>query len=185
MGKRWYVARTQPGLARVAEAELGRSWGDRPALRTLLPLTPGGYPAFGPYIFIEFDRDEDPWWMVNGVRGVSRLLPIGSEEPYPLPPQFVDDLVERMQLGGFTPEEAGELVYAYAAGEEAIVTSGAWEGHTGKFIRKSKGFVNISVVLFNRPTELPVPAHQVRPVGPITITKRISAPQYGRRTGTN
>lgn len=165
MGKRWFVARTQAGLARIAEAELNRPYGDREAFRTILPIADGRL-VFGPYIFIEFDPDADYWEPINSVRGIVRLLPIGCPNPLPLPQKFIEDLCVQMEMGGFNEEVATELVYAYAKGEAVVASSGAWEGHEGKYIRKHRGFVNVSMVLFNRQIEIPIPAHQVRPASP-------------------
>jgi transcription antitermination factor NusG len=164
--KRWYVARTQPGLGIIAERELQKSYGDRPAFQTLLIMDGKGRSVFGPYIFIEIDLDEDYWEPINSVRGVSRLLPIGTATPLPLPETFMRELRKRLGSGDFDERAAAELVYAYSPQEPALVTSGPWEGHVGNFVRRKKGFINLSLVLFNRPFEIPVPAHQVRPASP-------------------
>jgi hypothetical protein len=184
MGKRWYAARTQAGLTHIAQRELEKPYGDREAFRTLLPCH-DGRPVFGPYIFIEFDVERDYWEPINGVRGISRLLPVGCPTPLSLPGDFIDDLRERLALGKFGPEEAERFVYAWTTGELGVVTSGAWEGHRGPFVSKSKGFINLSMVLFGRAFKVPIPSHQVKPAGPITTTKGTHAPQYGRRERTS
>ncbi len=166
MGKRWYVGRTQPGLGALAEAELSKPFLSRPAFRCLR-VTDRGKSVFGPYIFIEFDEDNDPWWMVNGVRGMVRLLPVNTPYPLPLRASFIDDLRERMAVGGFGPQEVEGFMHKWSVGEPALVTSGPWIGHQAPFVRKQKGFVNLSMVLFGRAFELPIPAHQVQPASPV------------------
>jgi len=164
--RRWYVARTQAGLGSIAERELQRAYGDRPAFKTLMPLDDKGRSVFGPYIFIEIDLDTDYWEPINSVRGVMRLLPIGLPSPLPLRDDFMRSLQKRLNDGDFNEKVAVELVYAYSAQEPALVTSGPWEGHVGNFVRRRKGFINLSLLLFNRPFEIPIPAHQVRPASP-------------------
>lgn len=162
LAKQWFVARTQPGLGHLAERELARPYGDRDAFRCLRPLL-NGSSLFGPYILIEFDLEHDYWEPINGVRGISRLLPMSLPRPSPLPLGFVSDLLEGLGRGDFDLYRAEELVYAYSVGERVRVVSGAWEGHEGKFIRKNKGYINLSLVLFQRAVEIPIPSHQVRP----------------------
>lgn len=162
MAKDWFVARTQPGLGRLAETELAKPFGDRDAFRCLLPLA-NGRSLFGPYIFIEFDLELDYWEPINGVRGIERLLPKSLPRPYPLPSGFVPELALKLGRGDFDLWQAEELVYAYAPQQPVLAVSGPWEGHGGTFIRKNKGFINVSMLLFGRAVEVPIPSHQVKP----------------------
>lgn len=166
MSERWYAARTMGGMARVAQRELMRPYGDRDAFEVLLPTMNDGRLIFGPYIFILFDIDRDYWEPINSITGIHRLLPVGLPEPLPMPQDFMAELIVKLGRGDFDPKAAEELVYAFSKDEECRVTSGAWEGHTGKFMRRRKGFINLELVLFNRTFELPIPAHQVRPALP-------------------
>lgn len=156
-------------MAIVAERRLSQQ-----GFRPLLPLTSRGQPVFGPYIFIELDLDREEWRSVNATRGVQKLLPIACETPLPLPVGFVDELRERMRLGEFGDEEARELVYAYAKDQTVTITSGPFEALEGKFVRRQKGFVNISLLLFGRAVEVFVPSHQVKPAS-AEINSRASA----------
>lgn len=162
MAKKWYAARTQAGLGALAEKELGKTFMGRPPFRCFR-VTQDGRSVFGPYIFIEFDETEDPWWMINGVRGVVKLLPTALPYPMPLPPGFIDEMRERMELGNFGLVEAEKFVHAWSIGERGVVTSGPWEGHSGPFAGKKKGFINLSMVVLGRAFDIPIPAHQVQP----------------------
>lgn len=152
----------------IAERELRKPYGDRPAFEVLRAVDEKGRSVFGPYLFIEIDMSEDGdyWQPINSVRGVIGLLPT-SLSPLPIRDKnFIRELKSKLARGDFDERAAVELIYAYSPQEPALVTSGPWEGHVGNFVRRRKGFVNLSLILFNRPFEIPVPAHQVRPASP-------------------
>lgn len=147
---------------------LAEPWGARPAFRTFVPRDRSGRPPFGPYVFIQIDLDDEScrWQQINSMPEIRRLLPVHLEKPSPLPSGFIDDLREKVANRDFDEDDAMEVLYSYAADEQAIVTSGGFEGHVGRFKGTRKGFINLSLVFFNRPMIVPIPAHQVRPLPP-------------------
>lgn len=56
-------------------------------------------PLFPNYLFLRLDASRDLWRVVNGTRGVVRLIILG-ETPQPLPHGVLEDLLAKTNVGG-------------------------------------------------------------------------------------
>lgn len=87
---------------------------------TMEPLFPG-------YLFVTFDLASPRWRTINGIRGVRRILSQDSEHPTPLAVDTLNELGARYAAGEFVRN----ATYGISAGDAVIVSSGAFQGHTG------------------------------------------------------
>jgi len=151
---KWYCAVTKPGRAQWAHDNLKAQ-----GFEIFLPVMLGGILLFPGYIFVAFDKQQNPygWQPINGTRGVHHLLPNYREEPSALPDDFVRDL--KSSLAAMRPPEDPKPVQ-FALGDAIAVTSGPFAGHkfTVKVLRRNVLYVDVK--LFNQEVLAAVLSHQ-------------------------
>lgn len=99
IGRRWYVAQTEPKKERLAVVGLER--------QSFLSLCPCYHkirrharrietvlaPLFPGYVFVNFDLDKDSWRSINGTLGVRRLISFDPVTPLPMPDEAMIPLL--------------------------------------------------------------------------------------------
>lgn len=154
---RWYVAQTLPGLERTALYHL-----DRAGIAAYAPAA-GKERLFPGYAFVELAATTEAG-IVNRTRGIRKMLPIHAVEPLPLPPNFVDDLRDRIRAGDFEGPGEGAFLRKFIKDEEVAFISGPMQDKRGRFCRYHKGAGVVLTALLGREMEVKVPLHQLAPL---------------------
>lgn len=132
---RWYVVRSQPNREFAARQNLVAQ-----DFRAFLPLMAKTTrharqfksvkaPLFPSYLFVELTMGRDRWRSVNGTVGVSRLI-MGGDEPKPVPPGIVENMLATSDAEGVVSFDNGLQV-----GGRAQVLSGPFAGHIGSLTK--------------------------------------------------
>lgn len=99
----WYVVETHPRAERVAQTHLERQGFAsfcprfRTTRRHARRIDEMVAPVFPGYLFAAFDRDRDNWTVINGTRGVRRLVGSRSTRPQPMPAEAMAALLARCE----------------------------------------------------------------------------------------
>lgn len=106
MAARFYVAQTNPGVERLALAELLKVDLAAILLTRMYESASGAQqsgPLFPGYLFLEMDVGEvgQRWRLACSRRGVRRLLGPAPERPMAVPVGIVEELVTRWKAGAF------------------------------------------------------------------------------------
>lgn len=125
MGLNWYVIRTQSGQEFRASSELLNQ-----GFQTYIP-TIKSKPLFSRYIFIEFDRDIDPWGKIRSTRGCVDVLRSGIL-PQPVPQKAMEAIMAFEDI----PEPNDEPIFVI--GQPVVITTGILRGYSGLFTGTAK-----------------------------------------------
>lgn len=114
---------------------------------------------FPSYVFVKMVMNDDSWYVVRNVRGVTGFVG-PSSKPIPL----TSAEVEKMGLG--KPAAGGEIVVDYKVGDNAKIVGGPLEGFIAVVdaIDLEKQVVKVKVSMFGRETEAELELSQVRPI---------------------
>ena len=164
---RWYVVRVHPGQERVAATHL-----EQQAYGAFVPTyTPDGktktgkgrtrLPLFPGYIFAMFDIAFDRWQPINSTRGVMHLLPLNRETPLPIPTEFVERIMARVEAGDFEPEELEDILSIYTKGQEVQIVGGPLAGFPGTVAKRRGKALELLVLIFGRATPATVSVEDV------------------------
>ncbi|WP_426183721.1 transcription termination/antitermination protein NusG [Rhizorhabdus sp. FW153] len=109
MSRPWYVAQLKPNAGAIAERNLRRQGfelfvpQERCAVRGATAFRTVRRPLFPGYVFVRAGADmvvpSAALRAVNGTQGIVRLVSFGAN-PAPLPPGFVEALIDRYDEGG-------------------------------------------------------------------------------------
>lgn len=76
-------------------------------------------PVFPGYVFVRFDREQDPWYAINGTFGVKRLVGATSSRPQAMPEEVMQSLFARCESGVIS-----SLVPHLRAGQQVRLIAG-------------------------------------------------------------
>lgn len=161
MAERWHVAQTKPFSEMIAEEGLRR--------KGFQPFNPKCYSqrvvrgartwtehCYIPgYIFVRFDRLENPQWpTINYVRGIQRLLYSSSETPAPISDIAMNVLLDRCNGDRVKAEDIDlALSKMLPIGSDVRVLEGPFVNFVGKVSWSSEERIKIVLSLFGRQTE--------------------------------
>lgn len=158
MSLRWFCARTAPRREALAVFFVREKLGFRVENPTVLVVRSRRFqpwlrsavrtPMFPSYLFVEFDPGDPAWRAIATQPGVTRLMGSGPEDPTPLPPGVVEEIVAR-------PAEGLEALFGAASrprpGAAVRVVSGPLEGREGVCCRSTEERVTVLLSLFGAP----------------------------------
>ena len=161
--RRWYVVQTHPRQEAVAQRELQQQEYQAfcPMVARESRLGVFLVPLFPGYIFAQFDISKR-WRSIASTRGVSRLLSASPEQPIPVPPGVVEELVATASLRSVITRIAPPLI---AAGATVRVTDGPFADQSGICLWSDDRRVRLLMDLLGGKREVAVPRSHVEPVG--------------------
>ncbi len=112
---------------------------------------------FPGYVLIHMVMNDDTWYVVRNIRGVTGFVGPGSQ-PVALDEDDLKPMRERKDR---------KVLVDLNVGESVIVTAGAWKDTTGVIsnINQAKQTVTIQVELFGRSTPVEISFAEVQKVG--------------------
>ena len=166
---RWYVARTQRAWDRRAHENLiAQGFEIETPLITYKQIRRGALvdierPAFPFYLLVRFDLEANSgprWQAIRSTRGVTDLLPVKAERPWPVP----DGAVEDLKAAGTIDNLRTALARWVPDVTKFYVLSGPFAGFVGTYRGATYGALDLLVDVFNRPTPIQVRPHQAEEV---------------------
>jgi len=115
--------------------------------------------VFPGYVLINMKLDEESWYVVRNTPGVTGFVGMGND-PSPLPPQEVAQILKRMEA------EAPTIKVTYKAGEKVRIIDGPFNDFHGTVdeIDMDRSKVRIMVNFFGRSTPVELDFLQVEKV---------------------
>lgn len=112
---------------------------------------------FPGYVLINMIMNDDTWYVVRNIRGVTGFVGPGSQ-PVPLDPDELEPMSGRREK---------KIVMDIDIGDPVIVTAGAWKDTTGVIsnVNHQKQTVTIQVELFGRETPVELSFAEIKKVG--------------------
>ena len=112
---------------------------------------------FPGYVLINMVMNDDTWYVVRNIRGVTGFVGPGSQ-PVPLDPEDLEPMSGHREK---------KIVMDIDVGDSVIVTSGAWKDTTGviSYVNQAKQTVTIQVELFGRETPVELSFAEIKKVG--------------------
>jgi len=104
---------------------------------------------FPGYVLVEMALDNDTYWLVKGVRGVSGFL--GDPHPIPLP---AEEIQERVALTTESAQGKPKPAVQFEKGETVRITEGPFRHFIGvvEEVNEPKAKLKLMVTVFDRPT---------------------------------
>lgn len=173
----WYVVHTYSGyenkvMDSINKTVMNRNLEDqilevRVPLETVYELKANGTKKaverkiFPGYVLVHMIMNEDTWYVVRNIRGVTGFVGPGSK-PVPL-------TAEEMKPYGLVEESdstKAKLVVDFKVGDTVMVTSGAWEGTVKPVLsmNMNRQTVTINVGMFSRETPTEISFSEVKKV---------------------
>ena len=121
MARAWHCTFTRPQQELRAAIELTKQ-----DFHVFTP-TFDAKPLFPRYIFVEFDRDKDPWGLIRSTRGCVDVLRNGFH-PIIVRPQIIDAI-----MAFIPPSEPENIDSTYAKDQKSRIKSGLLAGYEGLF----------------------------------------------------
>ncbi len=139
----WHVCRTKSQQEPRAAVELANQ-----DFRVFLPVL-ASKPMFPGYIFVQFDRDRDPWGKIKNTRGCIDLLGCGF-----IPANVPDPVIEAL-MAYRPPEIPSEGPSTFAKGQPVQITEGILAGLEGLFQADVKGRTACLLEICGKRVEVP------------------------------
>ena len=139
----WFVAYTKPQQEARAAVELANQ-----DFRVFLPVM-FSKPMFPRYIFVQFDRDRDPWGKIKSTRGCIDLLKDGFL------PSIVPQAVIETIMAFRPPESAAQTQTQFTLGDTVQITNGPLAGLQGLFVADRKARVMALLEICGKRVEVP------------------------------
>ncbi len=141
--KSWFCVVSRPNQECRAAIELANQ-----SFHVYLPVI-DAKPMFPRYLFVEFDREKDPWGSIKSTRGCVDLLRNGFL-PAMVPRHAMDAIM------AYQPQqEAPAGPNIFTEGQVVRVIEGPLQGLQGLFQRDAKGRVSCLIEIMGRRVELP------------------------------
>jgi transcriptional antiterminator NusG len=112
---------------------------------------------FPGYVFVNMEKDDEAWYHLRTVNGVSKF--VGAGVPEPLPDKYVLRILN--QTGEVTVKPKLEI--DFEVGENVKVISGPFRGYAGeiKEVLPEKGAVKVMISIFGRSTSVELDFDQI------------------------
>ena len=173
---RWYVVHTYSGYENKVMDSISKTIANRHLedqildvrvpVETVYELRANGTKKaverkiFPGYVLVNMVMNEDTWYVVRNIRGVTGFVGPGSK-PVPL-------TEEEMKPYGLTSNDSSEsdknVVVNLKVGDIVIVTGGAWAGSVKAIqsVNESRQTVTINVDMFSRETPVEISFSEVK-----------------------
>ena len=173
---RWYVVHTYSGYENKVMDSISKTIANRHLedqildvrvpVETVYELRANGTKKaverkiFPGYVLVNMDMNEDTWYVVRNIRGVTGFVGPGSK-PVPL-------TEEEMKPYGLTSNDSSEsdknVVVNLKVGDIVTVTGGAWAGSVKAIqsVNESRQTVTINVDMFSRETPVEISFSEVK-----------------------
>lgn len=117
---------------------------------------------FPGYVLVQMDMNDTTWHVVKSIAKVSGFVGGTRERPAPISQAEVDAIVQRMKEGTEKPRPKT----LFAVGEEVRITDGPFADFMGTVeeVNYDKSRVQVSVLIFGRPTPVELEFGQVEKV---------------------
>ena len=165
---KWYVVHTYSGYENKVKANIDKTIENRHLedqilevrvpMEDVVEMKNGVQKAtqkkmFPGYVLIHMVMNDDTWYVVRNIRGVTGFVGPGSKA-VPLSEE------EMRNLGFKTPG----VVVDFAVGDTVVVTSGAWKDTVGvlKTVNESKQSATINVEMFGRETPVELSFSEIK-----------------------
>ena len=173
---RWYIVHTYSGFERKVRESLEsriKAFGLEGRIgRVLIPTEPvtevrGGkkytvermfYPG---YVLVQMDMDDQVWHVVKATPRVTGFVGTG-QQPTPLSPEEVDQIVHRVAIGKDKPK----LKVKFEKNEAVRITEGPFASFTGVVdeVNEDRETLKVMVTIFGRSTPVELEFGQVEKV---------------------
>ena len=140
----WHVAFTRCQQEVRAALELTNQ-----DFRVFLPIL-CAKPMFPRYLFVQFDREIDPWGKIKSTRGCVDLLKDGY-----LPAIVPARIIEAIMAYAPAPEKPADGQTQFTAGDAIKITTGPLAGLEGLFVADRKARVMCLLELCGKRIEVP------------------------------
>lgn len=116
------------------------------------------YPS---YVLIEMILDDETWYLVNDIPGVSRFVG-GGNRPLPLKESEVERIIEQSEKG--TTKTIREVPFEMS--DSVMVIDGPFKGFSGvvEEIDSERGKVKVMVTIFGRATPVELEFAHIKPL---------------------
>lgn len=167
----WYVIHTLTGREDQVKAAIERAHCDR-IFKVMIPTedvvqvqknkkTVRKRKFFPGYIMIDMILDNESYWAVRSINGVSGFL--GGEKPVPLPEKEVQGILELTEVkDGSKPRPA----VTFEKGESVRINEGPFKHFAGvvEEVNEEKAKLKAMVTIFGRPTPVELDFLQVEKI---------------------
>lgn len=140
----WFCVHTRPQQERRAMIELTKQY-----FRSYLPII-DSKPMFPRYIFVEFDKDADPWGLIRSTRGCIDLLKNGFS-PIPIRKSIMDAI-----MAYEPPPEPVQPDQTFIKDQRVRITNGILAGYEGLFEGTDKQRVQAFLTILGKRVSVPV-----------------------------
>lgn len=172
---RWYVVHTYSGYEKKVMDSINKTIANRHLeeeilevrvpVETVYELKANGTKKaverkiFPGYVLVNMIMNEDTWYVVRNIRGVTGFVGPGSK-PVPL----TEEEMKPYGLTGSGTDSDKNIVVDLKAGDIVTVISGAWEGNVKAIqsVNESKRTVTINVDMFSRETPVELSFSEVK-----------------------
>lgn len=168
-GARWYCAEVIQRLELHALEALG-SYGFpafAPRIQRESPQGVAIVPMFPGYVLVRANLEADPWWHINHLPGIKRLLGAASGFPTPAPVGVIEALADQVAdtTDGVARREAPPQRPVINAGSTVMITDGPFASFAGMVNWVSGRRIGVLIDVFGQVTTNPIElsASQVQP----------------------
>jgi len=108
-------------------------------------------PYFTGYLFVEMEMDQDTYWVIRNIPGVSGFL--GGVKPTPM---SEEEIINLQELISKPPETRPKLAVSFEKEESVRIIDGPFKHFMGavESVDEERGKLKIMVTIFGRPTPI-------------------------------
>ena len=176
MAKAWYVIHTRTGfeerVLKMLQAKIDTGEAVGHMFQVLIPTEDvmqvknnqkkvSKRKFFPGYVLVNMDLDNNTYWMIRGVQGVSGFL--GDPKPVPMDEVEVQQILELMNS---TSQEKPKPAVQFEKGENVRIIEGPFKHFMGivEDVNEAKAKLRVTVTVFDRPTPVELDFLQVEKV---------------------
>ncbi|MCX5792518.1 MAG: transcription termination/antitermination protein NusG [Elusimicrobiota bacterium] len=176
MAKAWYVIHTRTGfeerVLKMLQAKIDTGEAVGHMFQVLIPTEDvmqvknnqkkvSKRKFFPGYVLVNMDLDNNTYWMIRGVQGVSGFL--GDPKPVPMDEVEVQQILELMNS---TSQEKPKPAVQFEKGENVRIIEGPFKHFMGMVedVNEAKAKLRVTVTVFDRPTPVELDFLQVEKV---------------------
>ena len=176
MAKAWYVIHTRTGfeerVLKMLQAKIDTGEAVGHMFQVLIPTEDvmqvknnqkkvSKRKFFPGYVLVNMDLDNNTYWMIRGVQGVSGFL--GDPKPVPMDEVEVQQILELMNS---TSQEKPKPAVQFEKGENVRIIEGPFKHFMGMVedVNEQKAKLRVTVTVFDRPTPVELDFLQVEKV---------------------